>query len=139
MAQVLGLLADVHARVRGWKQEDKTGLYWSRATGSSAGLGDSGAVVFFQEAAGGEVILATTSTGKAIRPNSRHQTNNSELRNKHGNDIERWWQERFGHTFDGLTQSEARTSHAPRALTSSEIALLRQSKQEISQHLRKTA
>jgi len=30
-------------------------------------------------------------------------------------------------------------SHAPRTLTPSEIALLRQSKQEISQHLRKSA
>jgi hypothetical protein len=29
------------------------------------------------------------------------------LRQKHGN-IEQWWQDRFGHTFDSLTQSEAR-------------------------------
>lgn len=31
-----------------------------------------------------------------------------ELRNKHGSDVETWWQERFGHVFDSLTQSEAR-------------------------------
>lgn len=48
MSQVLPLLADVHARVRAWKQAEKVGLYWSRATGSSAGLGDYGAAVFFQ-------------------------------------------------------------------------------------------
>jgi hypothetical protein len=32
----------------------------------------------------------------------------AELRRKHGQDLERWWQERFGHAFDGLTESEAR-------------------------------
>lgn len=48
MGQVLGLLADVHARVRAWKQAEKVGLYWSRATGASAGLGDYGAAVFFR-------------------------------------------------------------------------------------------
>ncbi len=85
MAQVLGPLADVHARVRAWKQEDKTGLYWSRATGSSAGLGDSGAVVFFQEAAGGEVILATTSTGKVH--SAKLAPSNEQLRIK-----EQTWQ-----------------------------------------------
>ncbi|MBI3525559.1 MAG: hypothetical protein HY066_13740 [Betaproteobacteria bacterium] len=30
------------------------------------------------------------------------------LRNKHGKDLEDWWIARFGHTFDCLTQSEAR-------------------------------
>lgn len=48
MTQVLDLLSDVHARVRAWRNEDKVGLYWSRATGASAGLGDYGSAVFFQ-------------------------------------------------------------------------------------------
>ena len=30
------------------------------------------------------------------------------LRTKHGQDLEDWWIDRFGHTFDCLTQSEAR-------------------------------
>lgn len=32
----------------------------------------------------------------------------NELRKKHGTELEHWWQERFGHTFDALTESEAR-------------------------------
>ncbi|MBF0126318.1 MAG: hypothetical protein HQM02_03815 [Magnetococcales bacterium] len=32
----------------------------------------------------------------------------SELRNQHGEELERWWHDRFGYTFDRLTQSEAR-------------------------------
>ncbi|MEA3275612.1 MAG: type I-U CRISPR-associated protein Csb2 [Pseudomonadota bacterium] len=31
-----------------------------------------------------------------------------ELRKGHGKDLEKWWREHFGHTFDCLTQSEAR-------------------------------
>jgi hypothetical protein len=31
-----------------------------------------------------------------------------ELRQKHGEEFEKWWQERFDYTFDCLTQSEAR-------------------------------
>ena len=31
-----------------------------------------------------------------------------ELRQKHGRDFEKWWREHFGHSFDCLTQSEAR-------------------------------
>jgi hypothetical protein len=31
-----------------------------------------------------------------------------ELRHKHGKEFEVWWQERFGYSFDRLTQSEAR-------------------------------
>jgi len=31
-----------------------------------------------------------------------------ELREKHGTELETWWQENFGHAFDCLTQSEAR-------------------------------
>ena len=31
-----------------------------------------------------------------------------ELRQKHGKEFEIWWEERFGYSFDRLTQSEAR-------------------------------
>ncbi len=31
-----------------------------------------------------------------------------ELRKKHGSELENWWRTRFGHTFDALTESEAR-------------------------------
>jgi imidazolonepropionase-like amidohydrolase len=31
-----------------------------------------------------------------------------ELREKHGKELENWWQAHFGHRFDCLTQSEAR-------------------------------
>ena len=31
-----------------------------------------------------------------------------ELREKHGTELENWWIERFAHTFDALTESEAR-------------------------------
>jgi len=30
------------------------------------------------------------------------------VRDKHGNDLETWWQQEFGYGFDRLTQSEAR-------------------------------
>lgn len=32
----------------------------------------------------------------------------NELREKHGSELEYWWQHRFGHGFDSLTESEAR-------------------------------
>lgn len=60
------------------------------------------------ESRGGRVIAAVALTGK---PYSARLTNDEvqlqELRQKHGN-LEKWWQDRFGHTFDSLTQSEAR-------------------------------
>jgi len=60
------------------------------------------------ESRGGRVIAAVALTGK---PYSARLTNDEvqlqELRQKHGN-LEQWWQNRFGHTFDSLTQSEAR-------------------------------
>jgi hypothetical protein len=36
-----------------------------------------------------------------------NETQIQELRQKHGS-LEQWWKDRFGHTFDSLTQSEAR-------------------------------
>lgn len=63
----------------------------------------------FVESQGGQVIGATVLTGKvhsAILPPSLEQLH--LLRSKHGADLENWWLSRFGHTFDCLTQSEAR-------------------------------
>ena len=58
---------------------------------------------------GGRVVGAVVLTGKPysakLNP-SREQL--YELREKHGPDLEKWWQKRFGHSFDCLTQSEAR-------------------------------
>ena len=63
----------------------------------------------FIEIAGGNVIGATVLTGKpysAILTPSAKQL--AELRDKHGKEFEHWWQDKFGHDFDCLTQSEAR-------------------------------
>jgi len=61
------------------------------------------------EAAGGHVIAATALTGKphsaALAPTAEQL---ALLRAKHGEALENWWHERFGHGFDCLTQSEAR-------------------------------
>ena len=61
------------------------------------------------ETQGGTVVGAVVLTGKPysvkLTP-SREQLH--ELRQKHGLDFEKWWQEHFGHAFDCLTQSEAR-------------------------------
>ena len=59
----------------------------------------------FIEAHGGSTLAAVTLTGK---PHSAKLTLDSnqleELRQKHGKDFENWWQERFGYSFDCLTQ-----------------------------------
>ncbi|NLC35996.1 MAG: phosphoribosyltransferase [Alcaligenaceae bacterium] len=63
----------------------------------------------FIETEGGTVLGATVLTGK---PFSAQISLGSEqllsLRKKHGQKLESWWHERFGHAFDCLTQSEAR-------------------------------
>ena len=55
------------------------------------------------------IVGAVALTGKPysakLNP-SREQLH--ELREKHGPDFEKWWRDRFGHSFDCLTQSEAR-------------------------------
>jgi len=54
-------------------------------------------------------IAATVLTGKQYSAKiALNRTTLQEVRNKHGKELENWWQERFGHTFDSLTQSEAR-------------------------------
>jgi hypothetical protein len=61
------------------------------------------------ESEGGKVIAAVSLTGKPFSAKlALTQDNLSELRNKHGQELENWWKERFGHGFDRLTQSEAR-------------------------------
>jgi hypothetical protein len=61
------------------------------------------------EREGGRVVLATALTGKdysrklALTPKTLDQ-----VRGRFGS-IENWWREQFGHGFDGLTESEART------------------------------
>ena len=61
------------------------------------------------ESHGGHVLAAVALTGKphsaklAVTPERLH-----ELRAKHGHDLESWWQLKFGHAFDALTESEAR-------------------------------
>lgn len=61
------------------------------------------------EAQGGRVVAAVTLTGKPYSAKlTLDQSQLQELRGKHGKALETWWQENFGHTFDCLTQSEAR-------------------------------
>jgi hypothetical protein len=63
----------------------------------------------FIEAEGGRVLGATALTGKPYSAKiSLEQDLLHALRTKHGNDLESWWLDRFGHAFDCLTQSEAR-------------------------------
>ena len=61
------------------------------------------------EGNGGTVVHAAGLTGKpySARLNPA-QEQLDELREKHGPSFEHWWGEHFGHTFDCLTQSEAR-------------------------------
>jgi hypothetical protein len=63
----------------------------------------------YLESKGGKVLAAVCLTGKPhsarLAPTSERL---DELRKKHGTDMENWWFERFAHTFDALTESEAR-------------------------------
>jgi hypothetical protein len=61
------------------------------------------------ELQGGVVIGATTLTGKPYSAKIAPDRNTlQELRDKHGKELEDWWKEKNAHTFDCLTQSEAR-------------------------------
>ena len=61
------------------------------------------------ESNGGKVAHAAGLTGKpySARLNPTGEQLH-DLKKKHGSDFEKWWLEQFGHTFDCLTQSEAR-------------------------------
>jgi hypothetical protein len=61
------------------------------------------------ESRGGYVIASSSLTGKPYSAKlNLSQERLDELREKHGKNLEDWWQERFGHGFDRLTESEAR-------------------------------
>ncbi|MGH8558809.1 MAG: phosphoribosyltransferase [Methylococcales bacterium] len=61
------------------------------------------------ELQGGKVLAAVALTGKPYSAQLKLTTARlAELRNKHGRKLEHWWQDRFGHAFDALTESEAR-------------------------------
>lgn len=61
------------------------------------------------KAQGGTVVAAVTLTGKPYSAKlALDESQLQELRKKHGTELETWWQESFNHTFDCLTQSEAR-------------------------------
>lgn len=63
----------------------------------------------FIEIEGGKVLGATVLTGKPFSAKISLDLEQLRLlRAKHGQDLEDWWQDRFGHAFDCLTQSEAR-------------------------------
>ncbi len=66
---------------------------------------------------GGHVAAAIVLSGKSysatIAPSNEQL---KELRKAHGRALEQWWRSYFGHTFDRLTQSEARyLSRSPNA------------------------
>lgn len=79
-------------------------------------------------------LAAVVLTGKPHSARLRLSAERlNELRKIHGAELEHWWQERFGHAFDAFTENQKLgTLSAPRTLQPSEIALLRQSKQEIA-------
>ena len=58
---------------------------------------------------GGLVLAAVCLTGKPHSTKLALTTERlHELRVKHGRELENWWIKRFAHTFDALTESEAR-------------------------------
>lgn len=71
------------------------------------------------ESHGGRVLAAVVLTGKPHSAKLRLSPERlNELRSTHGAELEHWWQERFGHAFDALTESEARyLVHTPDAAT----------------------
>ncbi len=59
---------------------------------------------------GAVVVGATVLTGKLHSTQLVLSASTlDELRRKHGPELERWWRDRFGHGFDGLTESEGGT------------------------------
>ncbi len=58
---------------------------------------------------GGSVAAALVLTGKPFSAKlSLSEERLAELRKTHGANLERWWRDRFGHSFNRLTESEAR-------------------------------
>jgi len=60
-------------------------------------------------AGGAHIVGATVLTGKLHSAKLALSASTLvELRRAHGPELEGWWQDRFGHAFDRLTESEAR-------------------------------
>ena len=60
-------------------------------------------------AGGGRVVGAITLTGKLSSAKLMLSSATlADRRRKHGPELERWWEDRFGHAFDCLTESEGR-------------------------------
>jgi hypothetical protein len=58
---------------------------------------------------GGRVVGAITLTGKLYASKIKLSSATlAVLRRKYGPELERWWEDRFGHAFDCLTESEGR-------------------------------
>jgi hypothetical protein len=63
----------------------------------------------YLEHMGATVLGATSLTGKPYSAKITVEMQQlTDLRSKHGKDLEIWWEDRFGHAFDCFTQSEAR-------------------------------
>ena len=91
----------------------------------------------FIEAQGGKVVAAVTLTGKPYSAKLALDAEQlQELREKHGTELETWWQENFNHAYTALLNQKLGISPAPRMLTPSEIELLRRSKQEMAEAYR---
>ena len=57
----------------------------------------------------GEVSGAVTLTGKAYSAKLALSPQTlTQLRDKHGSELEQWWKKTFGYGFERLTESEAR-------------------------------
>jgi hypothetical protein len=66
-------------------------------------------LIGFIHSGGGQVLGATVLTGKPYSVKlAPDDTSVQALRNKHGQELEEWWRQRFGFGFDSLTRSEAR-------------------------------
>ncbi|MGH8170434.1 MAG: phosphoribosyltransferase [Steroidobacteraceae bacterium] len=76
-------------------------------------------LVGYIRAQGSGVIGATALTGKPYSAKlAPEHSAIAALRQKHGRELENWWKERFGFSFDCLTRSEARyLEHSPDAHT----------------------
>jgi hypothetical protein len=75
-------------------------------------IGMGGTIAYLRgyiESKGGIVIGATTLTGKPYSAQIAPDRNTLHaLRDKHEKELEDWWKEKFFHSFNYFTQSEAR-------------------------------
>ena len=66
-------------------------------------------LIGFISSQGGQVVGATVLTGKPYSAKlAPDEAQIQALREKHGPDLEEWWQQNFGFGFECLTRSEAR-------------------------------